>query len=449
MTTGKQQSFINTISADATRANIAFTWLLLLRWGELVCQALLVLAVYLFFETKPPLPILLAIITFEGTSNIVFHYLFQKRNRAVPGWLFTLVMFSDIALLTVLLHYTGGPMNPFTFLFLLHICLGAILMRPGWAWSLTGFTVLCYAGLFFLQGHLGGGAAGAARHTILPGVEPASDGVNLHLQGMWLAFSITAFFVVFLFNKIQNDLEDYQQTVADLEREKNRNEKLAALATLAAGAAHEFSTPMATIAVAAGEMLDTLRLNASDPELISDAELIRGQVDRCRDILYRMTADAGEHLAEPLRTFTIAELMPEIVSLFPEKTQERILVACKAGELTVSMPFRTVKRVIRCLIKNGLESSEADIPVQVRCDLDEHFLYFEIEDHGEGMDEEVFSRAVEPFFTTKEPGKGLGLGLYLAESAAKRFGGSLQLFSGPGKGTKTVISFALDRIYKK
>ncbi len=447
MSTGKQQSFINTISTDAIRANIAFNWLLLLRWGELVCQTLLVIVVYLVFQTKPPLPILIAIITFEGISNIAFHYLFQKRNRAVPGWLFVLVMFSDIVLLTALLHYTGGPMNPFTFLFLLHICLGAILMRPGWAWGLTGFTVLCYAGLFPLQNYLGG-AAGASRHTILPGVGPAGDGVNLHLRGMWLAFSITAFFVVFLFNKIQKDLEDYQQTVAELEREKNRNEKLAALATLAAGAAHEFSTPMATIAVAAGEMLDTLRLNASDPELISDAQLIRGQVDRCRDILYRMTADAGEHLAEPLKTFTVAELMPEIVSLFPEKTQELILVACKARELTVSMPFRTVKRVIRCLIKNGLESSEADIPVQVRCGRDEHFLYFEIEDQGEGMDEDTLSRAIEPFFTTKEPGKGLGLGLYLAESAARRFGGSLQLFSRPGKGTKTVISFALDQIHK-
>lgn len=447
MTTGKQQGFINTISIDATRANIAFTWLLLLRWGELVCQALLVLAVYIFFQTKPPLPILIAIIVFEGTSNIAFYYLFQKRNKAVPGWLFALVMFSDIVLLTVLLHYTGGPMNPFTFLFLLHICLGAILMRPGWAWGLTGFTVLCYAALFFLQNHLGG-TAGASRHTILPGVEPASDGVNLHLQGMWLAFSITAFFVVFLFNKIQKDLEDYQQTITDLEREKNRNEKLAALATLAAGAAHEFSTPMATIAVAAGEMLDTLRLDASDPELISDAELIRGQVDRCRDILYRMTADAGEHLAEPLKTFTVAELMPEIVSLFPEKTRKRILFACKAGELTVSMPFRTVKRVIRCLIKNSLESSEEDKTVQVRCDRDQHFLYFEIEDQGEGMNEDILARAVEPFFTTKEPGKGLGLGLFLAESAAKRFGGSLQLFSRPGKGTKTIISFALNRIHR-
>ncbi len=447
MTTGKQQSFINTISADAIQANIAVTWLLLLRWGELVCQALLVMAVYLFCKTKPPQPILITIIAFEGTSNIAFHYLFQERNRAVPEWLFALIMFSDIILLTALLHYTGGPVNPFIFLFLLHICLGAILMRPGWAWGLTGFTVLCYAGLFFLQEYLGG-AAEAARHTILPGVGPAGDAVNLQLQGMWLAFSITAFLLVLLVNKIQKNLKNYQQTVADLEQEKNRNEKLAALATLATEAAHEFSTPIATIAVAAGEMLDILHLNAEDPELISDAELIREQVKRCRDILYRMTTDAGEHLAEPLKTFTIAELMPEIVSLFPEKTQERIQVGCKARALTISMPFRTVKRVIRGLIKNSLESSEPDRPVQVRCSRDEHFLYFEIEDQGEGMDEYILSRAVEPFFTTKEPGKGLGLGLFLAESAAKRFGGSLHLFSRPGKGTRTVISFSLDQIHK-
>ena len=62
------------------------------------------------------------------------------------------------------------------------------------------------------------------------------------------------------------------------------------------------------------------------------------------------------------------------------------------------------------------------------------------------MDEETLSRAIEPFFTTKEPGKGLGLGLFLAESAAERLGGALELISTPGKGTTAVVSFSLAQI---
>ena len=62
------------------------------------------------------------------------------------------------------------------------------------------------------------------------------------------------------------------------------------------------------------------------------------------------------------------------------------------------------------------------------------------------MDTETLARAIEPFYTTKEPGKGLGLGLFLTESAAERFGGTLQIDSKPDKGTKVVISFALKQV---
>ena len=68
-----------------------------------------------------------------------------SRKKGIPEWLFGLVMFLDIILLTALLYYTGGPMNPFTFLYLVHIVIGAILMRDYWSWSLMVFTVLCTA----------------------------------------------------------------------------------------------------------------------------------------------------------------------------------------------------------------------------------------------------------------------------------------------------------------
>ena len=65
----------------------------------------------------------------------------------------------------------------------------------------------------------------------------------------------------------------------------------------------------------------------------------------------------------------------------------------------------------------------------VTCSKDDRYLYIEVRDQGQGMDEETLNRAIEPFFTTKEPGKGLGLGLFLAESAAERLGGLLRYFT--------------------
>jgi two-component system sensor histidine kinase RegB len=453
---GKSRILIDSIGRGETQSNIAFSRILMLRWGAMLCQTLLVIAAYVFFKTVTPLPLLVLIIGFGGGSNIAFHRLFKKRNRTIPDGLFALVMFLDIMLLTALLHYTGGAMNPFTFLFLIHISLGAILMRPPWAWTLAVFTTLCYAALFYLpqldtvQGHL------ASENKPISICESNSmvgnllnNDMSLHLQGMWLAFAITVFFIVFFVNKIQEDLEDHQKTLNELELERNRSEKLASLATLSAGAAHEFSTPLATIAVASGEMLTTLKQQSADPELIDDTHLIREQVARCREILYQMSADAGEHLAEALRTFTIEELCREVVDWFPTNIQERIEIISDIQGMSIRMPFRTVKRIIRGLVKNAVEASGETDRVTLLCRRDNKFLYFEVQDQGEGMDEETLARAIEPFFTTKEPGKGLGLGLFLTESAAERFGGILQLDSTPGKGTKAIISFALEQVLYK
>jgi len=449
----KNRILIDSIGRDETQSNIAFSRILLLRWGAMLCQTLLVVAAYLFFKTVTPLPILILIIGFGCGSNIAFRRLFKKRNRTIPGGLFALVMFLDILLLTVLLHYTGGPMNPFTFLFLIHISLGAILMRPPWAWTLAVFTTLCYAALFYLP------QPDAAMEHLSSENLPISicdtnstigtfmqNDMSLHLQGMWLAFAITVFFVVFFVNKIQKDLEDHQKTLNELEFEKTRSEKLASLATLSAGAAHEFSTPLATIAVASGEMLTTLEQQSADPELIDDTRLTREQVARCREILYQMSADAGEHLAEALRTFTIEELCRVVIDWFPTSTRERIKIISDIQEMSIRMPFRTVKRIIRGLVKNALDASDETSQVTLLCRRDNDFLYFEIQDQGTGMDAETLARAIEPFFTTKEPGKGLGLGLFLTESAAERFGGTLQMDSTPDKGTKVVISFALKQV---
>jgi two-component system sensor histidine kinase RegB len=259
---GKSRILIDSIGRDETQSNIAFSRILTLRWAAMLCQALLVIAAYVFLETVTPLPILILIIAFGCGSNITFHYLLKKRNRTIPGGLFALVMFLDILLLTTLLHFTGGPMNPFTFLFLIHISLGTILMRPPWAWTLAIFTTLCYAALFYLpQVDATPGLLSSGNYHI-PSCQSnpmvgnlLNNNMSLHLQGMWLAFAITVFFVVFFVNKIQEDLEDHQKTLTELELERNRSDKLASLATLSAGAAHEFSTPLATIAVASGEML--------------------------------------------------------------------------------------------------------------------------------------------------------------------------------------------------
>jgi len=432
-------------------ATIAFSWLLLLRWGALACQALLILAVSLIFEIRVPVLIVSIILAFQGGSNLYFLHL--KKRETIKEWLLSLVMFLDVTLLTFLLHYTGGPMNPFTFLYLVHIVLGAILMRPKWSWGLTFFTVLCYA-VFFLpdMGVFAGSSNSAVgqglidcHQTLNKGFSSQSN-MKIHLQGMWLAFSITALFIVFFVGRIQRALEKNEQALVHLKEEKVRNEKLASLATLAAGAAHEFSTPLSTIAVAAGEMLHFLKKREGQPELIADVVLIRQQVAQCKEILFQMAADAGEHLGEPLEEIGLSRLLGDVLDLLPPENVGQIVVNNTIGDFNMMVPSRTIKRAVKGLLKNAIDASADGSPITLTCRKDSEFLFFEVKDEGEGMDSETLLKACEPFYTTKAPGKGLGLGLYLAKSVAEKFGGNLRLVSQKGQGATVVLSLRLKYI---
>ncbi|MFC1837106.1 ATP-binding protein [Thermodesulfobacteriota bacterium] len=439
-------------------SGIAFSWLLHLRWGAVFCQAALILIAYFYLEIALPIIFVSVIILFEALSNLYFIIL-AKREKVIPEWLFGQIMFFDIILLTALLYYTGGPMNPFTFLYLVHIVIGAILMRAYWSWSLTIFTILCYSSFFLVDPHileqlpfmLPGGFIGGTdvQETCHPAIleyTMLSDHMKLHLKGMLLAFAITAVFIVFFVGKIQKALEAHQQVLIRLDEERARSEKLSSLATLSAGTTHELSTPLATIAVAAGEMMHQLQHGEIDQGLMDDVQLIRDQVKTCKDILYQMAADSGEHLGEALEISAVGHLVSYAIKEFSQEDRARIQVENQAADIAVRIPLRTFVRSVKGLIKNGLEASEKTSPVQLKCFSDRNFLYLQVKDQGCGMDKEIMARVCEPFFTTKEQGKGLGLGLFLARNVAEQFGGELSVSSEKSHGTTITLSFAMKHI---
>jgi two-component system sensor histidine kinase RegB len=347
----------------------------------------------------------------------------------------------DIIHLTLLIYITGGPMNPFTFLYLLHVTLAAILMQQKWAWSLASMTVFCYALLFFLPP---AESIGSGIGPDMPICLTRSD-MGLHLQGMWIAYTITALFIVYFLNRIRDALDVHQQTLVSLEDEKMKSDKLAALATMAAGAAHEFSSPLSTITIAAGEMINSLESEQIDEDLLKDARLIKSEVQRCRMILRQLSADAGEHASESFRIISVGMLMDMIGKEFTVETGKEVKFKIENAQQSMMVPVHTWVRSIKGLLKNSYDAdNEAEITC--RCHQDTDNLYIVVSDNGPGMDDDTFSKATDPFFTTKETGKGMGLGLFLARTMTECFDGDLQLESVKGKGTTITIKVALEKI---
>jgi two-component system sensor histidine kinase RegB len=213
-----------------------------------------------------------------------------------------------------------------------------------------------------------------------------------------------------------------------------RSERLASLATLAAGAAHELGTPLATIAVAARELERSLRAlpEPAVRPLIDDAALIRSELDRCRAILRRMAAEVGQTPGEAPAEFTASELLADAVAALPAPQKARVRTS--AGNVALlRAPRAALLQVVQNLLRNALDACVDRVTVSVEAE-GRGFVVL-LHDDGPAMSPEVLERVGEPFFSTKGPGKGLGLGVFIARSLCEQMGGRLVLGSIPGLGT--------------
>jgi two-component system sensor histidine kinase RegB len=414
---------------DAHAINLS--WLLRLRWGAVVGQAGLILLANLWLGMSLPLLPLFTTIGVAAASNAALG-LWARHPRGIREWMLWGVMALDVVLLTVLLDFSGGPFNPFSTLYLVHIALAAVVLRAGWTWALVGLASACFGTLFvrhlWVPGE-GGGAAHPHHHI---------NDVRLHLEGMWVAFGVAAGFIVYFVQRVTRALAEREAELVAARAVTARNEKLAALATLAAGAAHELSTPLSTIAVVARELERHAELSPASRE---DAQLIRQQVARCHDILAQMGADAGASHGEAFVLVTPAALVEGALEGLRDRERVRVEVAGLGREEAVAVPARALTHAIRGVVKNALQASPEGAPVRLALVREAAGWKLSVEDSGVGMPAEVLARAGEPFFTTKPPGEGMGLGLFLARAVLDQLGGRLELRSAQGQGTRVELTW--------
>ena len=416
-------------STATTAVHVALPWVIRLRFVLLAGEVVLV-AAFDSLRHSSISPAWAAVpIGVQLLSNA---WLLRQTPRSLdsPQHSLGLVFALDTLALTAIFAATGGPANPFTLLYLVQITLSAVILHKAWTWTLGVLSTLGYGSLFWVRALLPAGAA----H------QPA-DAMAGHLLGMWIAFALAAGVITFFIGTVSETLRRRQKEVLHLQQQVARQERLASLVTLAAGAAHEMGTPLATIAVAAHEIERAAGDGAA--ELSDDARLIRGQVERCRDILARMSARGGEPLGEAPASISVRELLGKVEAGLPEALRGRLVIEAPANLLRVELPVEATAQALVALVKNGFDASPAGGAVTVAVSADDNDVRFLISDHGEGMDAATLARVVEPFFTSKPPGKGMGLGAFLAHLFATRMGGSLTYDSAPGQGTTARVNLPL------
>ncbi len=410
-------------------------WLTRLRWAEIAGQASTVLVGQVLLAGALPMAPLLLVIGIGLISNLALElYFFGDKRRAnwdatgqpprdVHEWQLALVMMLDIVLLTALLYLTGGPDNPFGFLYVVQIALAAVLVRAQWTWMLVGLSFVSYGMLL-------------ATH------QPLAIPGDSRAIGMWVALGVASAFVVYFLLRITASLAQREAELTETRGLAARQERLASLATMAAGAAHELSTPLGTVALAAKELEHALAKGAT-PDLASDARLIREQVGRCRTILEQMAQGAGT-VGESVAACTVAELLEETMTGIRDQPIIHRELADEVARAPLRLPPRAVSQALRSLVTNAQDASPPGTAVVVAVRLAGTALEIVIRDRGPGIASDVLERVGEPFFTTKAPGRGMGLGLFLSRAVIEGVGGSLRIDSRAGEGTEVAVSIPCD-----
>jgi two-component system sensor histidine kinase RegB len=264
------------------------------------------------------------------------------------------------------------------------------------------------------------------------------------LMAFTTCYSVIVYFVTRLTLEVRNQAEDLRKA----ETREAQMEKLQALGTLAAGAAHELSTPLSTISVVINEVEQLLKSGSPPGEVNEDVFLIKNELDRCRGILSKMSAEAGQTTGESAKSMTVKEFANCVIAELPITLNCQLTLSESDSTEILTLPPKGLSIAIGGIIKNAFDAQvesgqDVILAINVSKRDRERELVCEVRDRGEGMTPDVLRRVKEPFFTTKDPGKGMGLGVFLAHSTIERLGGRLKYESEPGVGTTAVVTLPM------
>lgn len=392
----------------------------IVRWTAALGQTIAVLVAVQAFGIRLEYGLASLIIAAAIITNIALTFLYPATRRLSDRGT-TLMLAFDVVQLGALLAVTGGLDNPFALLVLapVTIAASALPLRNSGVVAALALVVIAVISLWYLPIRTADGEILA-----LPG---------LFRIGFWLALTIGVLFLAIYARQVMSEIHDMRIALAATQLALAREQQLTALGGVVAAAAHELGTPLATIKLVSSELADLL---SDQPELREDAELIRSQADRCRDILRSMGRAGKDDLQ--VQSAPLEAVVDEAAAPHAARGCQIVVTVRTPGVQPAIHRKPEIIHGLRNLIQNAVDFAAKRVNVELAWS--RHEISVRIEDDGPGFPAHVLSRIGDPFLhrrpwegrKTRPAYDGMGLGLFIAKTLLERTGARLDFANGGG-----------------
>ena len=404
-----------------------------LRWLALAGQFGAVVVVAWWLAYPMLFATCLAVIAVSMGLNLVLRFAFPLSHRLTDGAATALLAY-DILQLAALLYLTGGLENPFAMLVMAPVMISATSLSPQRTLALGLLAIACATVLVFVH------------HPL-----PWAPGETLHFPlvyraGIWCAIFLGLAFIGVYAWRVTEEARQLANALAATELVLAREQHLSQLDGLAAAAAHELGTPLATIALVAKELG---RIGRKDGPMADDIALLGEQVARCRGILGKLTSLGNE--AGPLETLRLSHLVEEVAG--PQRPFDVAIEVEQRGTGPEPVCRRNPGLLygLGNLVENAVDFARDRVRITARWDDDA--VAVTIRDDGPGFAADILGRLGEPYLTTRGGAKpegegagGMGLGLFIAKTLLERSGATLSMRNALPPETGAMVTVTWPRL---
>nr|WP_068832580.1 ATP-binding protein [Polaromonas jejuensis] len=404
--------------------------LIQLRWIAVIGQLATIAIVQFGFGIQLPLDPMLKVLGGLVLFNVISLLRWRTQRKVSNSEMF-FALLVDVAMLTAQLYLSGGATNPFTFLYLLQVALGAVLLQAWSVWAMVAITTACLVGVAIF-----------GKPLALP-LDLENGFSSPHMQGILVCFVLNAALLVTFITRISRNLRERDARLASLRQRAAEEEHIVRMGLLASGAAHELGTPLSTLAVILGDWQRMPPFTA-DPELQQEIGEMQAQVLRCKTIVSGILLSAGEARGESLTRTSICTFLDDLAEEW-RSTRSVASFSYENGVLQ-DLPMvsdSALKQMIGNVLDNALEASPGWVGLKATRDADT--LTLTVTDAGPGFAPGMLAHLGKPYQSSKGRTGG-GLGLFLVVNVARTLGGSVTARNRSGGGAIVTITLPLAAI---